>query len=108
MLRYYCFPLVLVIVPKTYSQTADVKVVNYSYYVDPEGYLDVVGLVQNVGPNTISSVSLTGTIVGTGGADAGDSGTQVWVSDLLPQQKAPFYMEFISPHTSLRPQLGMM
>jgi len=94
------FSIGLVIVPKTYSQTADVKVVNYSYYVDSEGYLDVVGLVQNVGPNTISSVSLTGTIIGTGGADAGDSGTQVWVSDLLPQQKAPFYMEFVSPNTA--------
>ncbi|MGA3112362.1 MAG: FxLYD domain-containing protein [Candidatus Bathyarchaeia archaeon] len=90
----------LVAVPKTHSQTADVKVKNYSWYVDPEGYLDVVGLVQNVGPNTISSVSLTGTVVGPAGADVADSGTQVWVSDLLPQQEAPFYMEFVSPRTS--------
>ena len=91
----------LVVVPKTHSQTAYVKVVpNYSWYVDLEGYLDVVGLVQNVGPNTISSVALTGTVVGPGGVDVADSGTQVWVSDLLPNQEAPFYMEFISPRTS--------
>ena len=91
----------LVVVPKTHSQTAYVKVVpNYSWYVDLEGYLDVVGLVQNVGPNTISSVALTGTVVGPGGVDVADSGTQVWVSDLLPKQEAPFYMEFISPRTS--------
>jgi hypothetical protein len=102
---YFCITVLLLslgltAVPKTFSQAQNVKVINYSWYIDPEGYLDVVGLVQNVGPNTISSISLTGTVVGPGKADVADSGTQVWVSDLLPQQEAPFYMEFVSPHTS--------
>lgn len=85
---------------RTYSQTQDIKIVNWSWYIDPEGYLDVVGLVQNVGPNTISQIQLTGSVIGPGEADLDDSGTQVWVSDLLPQQEAPFYMEFVSPQVS--------
>ena len=101
---YFCTALLLLslslaVTPKTFSQTQDIKIANYSWYVDPEGYLDVVGLVQNIGPNTISTVSLTGSVIGPGGVDLCDSGTQVWVSDLLPQQEAPFYMEFVSPQT---------
>lgn len=68
------------------SQTQYVKVVNWSWYVDPEGYLDVVGLVQNTGPNTISSIMLGGTVVGPENADLDDTGAQVWVLDLLPNQ----------------------
>ncbi|MGO8806154.1 MAG: hypothetical protein ACLQO7_06060 [Candidatus Bathyarchaeia archaeon] len=90
----------LAAVPKSFSQTSDIKFANYSWYIDPEGYLDVVGLVQNTGPNTIASVSLSGTVVGPGNVDVADSGCPVWVSDLLPQQEAPFYMEFMPPNTS--------
>jgi hypothetical protein len=101
---YFCIALLLLSLglatnQKASSQTQDVKVINYSWYIDLEGYLDVVGLVQNVGTNSISSVSLAGEIVGPGNVDVGDSGTPVWVSDLLPQQEAPFYMEFISPNS---------
>jgi hypothetical protein len=103
-LVYFCVALLLLSLglvanQKAYSQTQDVKVINYSWYIDMDGYLDVVGLVQNVGPNTISSVSLEGSIIGVDGVDVADSGTPVWVSDLLPQQEAPFYMEFIQPNS---------
>ena len=102
---YLCIALLLLsmslaAVPKSFSQTSDIKFANYSWYIDPEGYLDVVGLVQNTGPNTIASVSLSGTVVGPGNVDVADSGCPVWVSDLLPQQEAPFYMEFMPPNTS--------
>jgi len=92
--------LSLALPPKTHSQTQNIQVSNYSWYVDPEGYLDVVGLVKNVGPNTISSISLAGSVLGPQNMDLDDSGTQVWVLDLLPNQEAPFYMEFVSPQVS--------
>ncbi len=100
---YLCIALLLLslglaAVPKTFSQVDNVKIINYSWYIDPEGYLEVVGLVQNNGANAISTVVLSGTVVGAGDIDLGDSVAQVWVSDLLPQQQAPFYMEFPSPH----------
>ncbi len=92
--------LSLALPPKTHSQTQNIQVSNYSWYIDPEGYLDVVGLVKNVGPNTISSISLAGSVIGPQNMDLDDSGTQVWVLDLLPNQEAPFYMEFVSPQVS--------
>ncbi len=90
----------LALPPKTHSQTQNIKVVNWSWYVDPQGILDAVGLVQNVGPNTIKSVSLAASVIGPNNVDVADSGTQVWVLDLLPNQEAPFYIEFVSPHVS--------
>jgi hypothetical protein len=87
--------LCLALVPKVSSEPADIKVVSYSYYVDNIGYLDVVGEVQNVGSNTIESVVISGTIYTPDGeAQASSYPTTVWVGYLLPQQKAPFYMEF--------------
>ncbi len=88
-------------VPKSYSRTQDVKILSYTYYIDPEGILDVIGEVQNVGSNVISSVYLSGTVYGgkLGGVDLDDYGCYAWVTDLLPQQKAPFYMEFYEPNT---------
>ncbi len=88
----------MVLVPPAFSQTQDIKVIKYSYYIDSLGYLDVVGLVQNVGPNTVSSVLLTGSVISKG-VDQGDSETQAFVSYLAPNQEAPFYMEFPQPNT---------
>jgi len=90
----------LLLIPKAQSQTQDIKILpTYSWYIDPEGFLDVVGLVQNVGPNTIYQVSLAGEVVGPQGTDLSDSGTQVWGSYLLPNQEAPFYIEFPNPQS---------
>jgi len=88
----------MVLVPPAFSQTQDIKVIKYSYYIDSLGYLDVVGLVQNVGPNTVSSVLLRGSVISKG-VDQGDSETQAFVSYLAPNQEAPFYMEFLQPNT---------
>lgn len=54
----------LISVPKTFSQTQNIKVkiLSYSYYIDPEGILDVVGEIQNEGTSTLSQVSLSGSI----------------------------------------------
>jgi hypothetical protein len=91
--------LSLTLVPGAFSQTENVKVLNYSYYIDSLGLLVVVGQVQNVGSNTVASVLLTGTVSSSDGSQV-NSGTEVWVKNLTPQQKAPFYMEFYSRTSS--------
>jgi hypothetical protein len=52
----------LAIVPTVFSQTQNIKIVSYTYYLDNAGILDVVGQVQNVGSNAVDPVILTGTI----------------------------------------------
>lgn len=85
----------LTLVPKVSSQPENIKVLSYGWYVDSIGYLDVVGEVQNVGPNTIDSVVLSGVIYTLDGEAVSYSyPTTVYGQYLLPQQKAPFYMEF--------------
>jgi len=91
--------LSLALVPQASSQPEKVKVVSYSWYVDSIGYFIVVGEVQNVGPNTIESVILSGTVYTMDGEAQASSNTVVYVHYLIPQQKAPFYMEF-SPQNS--------
>ncbi len=60
---------------KRFSQTQNIKIVSYTYYIDNLGYLDVVGEVQNVGSNTVTSVILTGTVYSSDGTDQADSYT---------------------------------
>ena len=86
--------------PLAFCQTENIKVLSYSFYVDNLGYLDVVGEVQNVGSNTVDPVALAGSIYSSNGADLSDSACKVWVSYLVPGQKAPFYMEFQPPSSS--------
>ena len=78
----------------------DIKVTNYSYYVGPSGILEVTGEIQNVGVNTIRNVTLLGSIFNENGLDVSDSGTVAWVAYIVPQQKAPFIMEFGPPQDS--------
>ncbi|MGD0450952.1 MAG: FxLYD domain-containing protein [Candidatus Bathyarchaeia archaeon] len=102
--RVMCILIAIVIVSLTFSsiprilgQTEDIKVTNYSYYVDSSGVLDVTGEIQNVGVNTIASVDLRGSIFDENGLDVSDSFTTAWVAYIVPQQKAPFMMEFAPP-----------
>ena len=84
-------------IPGILGQPEDIKVVNYSYYVGPSGILEVTGEIQNVGVNTIDSVILRGSVINENGIDISDSGTKAWVAYIVPQQKAPFIMEFAPP-----------
>jgi hypothetical protein len=86
--------LSLTLIPQVSSQTDSIKILSYSWYVDSIGYLDVVGEVQNAGPNTIDYVVLSGIIYTPDGEAVAHSSTRVYAQYLLPQQKAPFYMEF--------------
>jgi hypothetical protein len=96
--------IAVVIVSLTFSsihgilgKPEDIKITNYSYYVGPSGILEVTGEIQNVGVNTIDSVILRGAIFNENGFDVSDSGTKAWVAYIVPQQKAPFIMEFAPP-----------
>ena len=48
--------LSLICVQQVHSQSENINVLSYSWYLDPNGLLDVVGEIQNVGSNTIESV----------------------------------------------------
>jgi hypothetical protein len=94
----------LTLVPPTFGQTEqntfgqteqNVKILNYSYYFDTDGYLEVVGQVQNVGSNTLDPVYLTGSVLSASGTDLSDSYCTLLVADLIPQEIAPFNMEFM-------------
>ena len=86
--------LSLTLVPRAYTQTESIEVVSYSWYVDSLGYLMVVGEVQNTGLRTIKTIVLSGAVFTSDAVMIASSYTYVWVDCLLPQQKAPFYMEF--------------
>ncbi len=87
--------LTLTGVPSAFSQIENVKVLSYTNYIDSLGLLVVVGEVQNVGSNTIARVIIQGIATSSDGTQI-SSGTPAWVNNLIPQQKAPFYMEFYS------------
>ena len=76
------FSLVFTLVPASLGQTENVKIGNFTYYIDNAGYLDVVGQVQNVGSNTVDPVVMTGIIYGSDGSTLGNSYCYVWVKDL--------------------------
>ena len=86
-------------VQQVFSQPENIKVQNYSWYVDSEGYFNIVGEVQNTGPNTIESVILEGIITTVEGNQTYSNPTYVYVNCLVPQQKAPFYIELPPPQT---------
>jgi hypothetical protein len=87
------FSLCFILIPQVHSQTTNVKVVTYSWYIDNAGLLDVVGEIQNIGTSIVSSVILSGTAITTTGNQQ-TSNTMAYVKDMLPNQKAPFYMTF--------------
>jgi hypothetical protein len=87
------FSICFMLIPQAQSQTTNVQIVSYSWYIDSAGLLDVVGEIQNVGTSTISSVILSGTAT-TSTGNQQTSNTMAYVKDMLPNQKAPFYMTF--------------
>ena len=100
--------LSLACVQKVSSQPENIKVLSYSWYVYSSESFDVVGEIQNVGPNTIKSVVLGGIIYTKDGVEQGRSSpTYVYVNCLIPQQKTSFFMEF-SPQQMLTGDLSWL
>jgi len=77
-----------------------IKVLSYSWYTrSSDGDFIVVGEVQNQGDFIVNTVSLTGTVYTKDGTSVASSSIDVYGNYLLPQTKAPFYMDF-SPQSS--------
>jgi hypothetical protein len=101
--------LSLALIPKGYSQADNIKVLSYSWYTGPAtsptpyalNQFDfiVVGEIQNQGTTIADHVSLTGIVYLTNGTIVAESSTVAFVEEMLPQQKAPFYMDF-APYSS--------
>lgn len=89
----------LSLIPNVISQPENIKILGSSHYIS-QGILFVVGEAQNVGPNTVDSVILTGSVTPADGSPLVASYSKVWVSYLSPQQKAPFVMQFYPPGTA--------
>jgi len=100
MLAIYSLGSVLVpIVLSQVSETQNIQIGNQSWHIDSLGNLVVVGQVQNIGPDVIEQVILTGTASTQNGLQS-VSYTSVYVAQLLPQQKAPFDIDFQPPQGS--------
>ena len=81
--------------PTGIGQTENVKILSSSWYIDLVGYLVVVGEIQNIGQNTINQVVVHGTVHTSDGTPT-ETVQTAWVSQMIPNQKAPFYLVFYS------------
>jgi hypothetical protein len=86
------------LIPSANAAPENVRVLSYSWYVYPDtayGYGDfiVVGEVQNVGTTVLDHVVVRGIAYTADGPEA-DSLSTAYVENMLPGQKAPFYMDF--------------
>jgi hypothetical protein len=91
--------------PATQAQTSNpnvanysLKVLSYSWYTSPTtGYLTVVGELQNNSTDIISVAKIFGTAYSTDGqAQATNAISTIFANEveMLPNQTAPFYMQF--------------
>jgi hypothetical protein len=86
---------------KAQGSTSEAQVVSYRSYAAPSntvlasaaGDLIVVGEVQNVGSNVISNITVQGVGLSSTGQTLATVVTQAFVYDMLPGQKAPFYLD---------------
>ena len=88
--------------PSVRAEASEAHVLSYSWYVAPAntviaenaGDLIAVGEVQNVGSTTLSNVTVTGVAYDSSENVLATTSTQAFVYDMLPGQKAPFYLDF--------------
>ncbi len=84
------------------ADASEAKVLSYSWYVAPSntviaeyfGDLVAVGEIQNVGSNILGAVSVGGIAYNSTGTAVASNVATAYASDLLPGQKAPFYIDF--------------
>ena len=105
----YCLLILLstslILVPQASSQPENIEVLTHNWYINSAGNFVVVGELQNVGSNTVRSVFLSGVVYTKDGEAQANANTQAFVNQLLPQQKAPFYME-VNPYMSFTGDLN--
>lgn len=98
--------LMLTFTPNVSGTSSNVEILdNYTFYEDSYGYLVVIGEVQNTGSAIIGNVTLIGGISTISTTASGVC--IVWGSNLLPGQKAPFYMELSSEGSNSNPWDGL-
>ena len=108
-----CILVILVTLSLTLTYTSNVSgtssnvavLDNYTFYEDSYGLLVVIGEVQNTGSTVISNVTLVGGI--STGSTTASGVCLVWGSNLLPGQKAPFYMELSPDGSNSNPWGGL-
>ena len=71
-----------------------VTVLSHSSYVNSSGHFIVVGEVQNTGNHVLGNVSLDVVVSAPNGSKLVSGSTMAYVNNFLPQQKAPFYLDF--------------
>ncbi|MGA3059539.1 MAG: FxLYD domain-containing protein [Candidatus Bathyarchaeia archaeon] len=89
--------------PTVKADSSEVKILSYSWYVAPintilaenVGDLIAVGEIQNVGSNVLGSVFIVGFAYNSTGDLLDSNEAPLYVYDVLPEQKAPFYIDFI-------------
>jgi hypothetical protein len=98
----------MLVSPSARAVSSEVKVLSYSWYVAPSntvqaeyaGDLVAVGEVQNVGSNVLGSVFVVGFAYNSTGTLLDSNNIPIYASNLLPGQKAPFYIDFL-PQNSI-------
>jgi hypothetical protein len=95
------------LVPKAKADSSDIKILSYTWYVSPadsytswRGDFVVVGEIQNIGSQTIDLPYVQAVAYTTDGQLAASAYTTAFVKDILPQQKAPFYIDFTTDSSS--------
>lgn len=99
--------------PSVKADSSQVKVLSYNWYVAPShtslavyiGDLVAVGEVQNVGSTVISYVYVKGVAYNSSGGVLNFKEHKVFGNNLLPGQKAPFYIDF-TPENSVTEDLS--
>ena len=98
--------------PHARAQTATAQVVTYSWYTAPSttttaeyiNDLVAVGEVQNTGSTTIGSVWVIGQAYDSNGTFLASTEAQAMEANLSPNQKAPFYLDFIPENSVTQDQ----
>jgi len=82
--------------PNSFGQAVNtsITVLSYSSYISPSGHFVVLGEVQNTCSHSLESVSLDVVVSASDGSQIPANTTDVLVRNFLPQQIAPFYLDF--------------
>jgi hypothetical protein len=97
-------------VPNVLGATTDIKILSSSWYISPStsynaGDPTVIGEVQNTGSSILDYVRIRGVAYTTDGQAQAIAYYSAYVDHILPEQKAPFRLDF-SSETSLSGNLS--
>jgi hypothetical protein len=76
------------------AANTSVTVLSYSSYVSPTGNFVVLGEIQNTCSHALDSVTLNVIVSASDESIIAEGTTEAFVRNFLPDQKAPFYIDF--------------